>query len=338
MPASGARFEETKRIGRVLRMVQLIHLRPRRYLRRDLAEHFEVSQRQIDKDLELVRHALVLPLRHAPEGYYFEEVPLLPALSLTFGEALALLLAAQTANQVPGVDDGEFDSAIARVEAAFPPPLRQLLRQRRAAAGDWRRNRQRAEVLRVLYEAMAEGRKVKLVYATAYRGGAITERVVRPYRVLPVGHSWHLVAWCERRSDVLVFKVDRVRALTITDEAYDVPADFDVDAWLAQAWGLVHEPGRQPEDVELLFEPFAGRWVAEERWHPSQRVETMPGGQVRFRMRVPITGDLVHWVLGYGGRVAVVAPDSLRQALAAEAGRALAVARGEAEPRAPGAA
>lgn len=332
---AGSRFEETKRIGRVLRIVQLIHLRPRRFLRRDLAEFFEVSQRQIDKDLELVRHALVLPLRHTSAGYYFEEVPQLPAVSLAFGEALALLLAAQTANQVPGVDDGELDSAIARLEAGFPAPLRQLLRQRRAASGDWRSNRHRAAMLRVLHEAMAAGRKLRLVYATGYRGGAITERVVRPYRVLPVGRSWHLIAWCELRRAVLVFKLDRVREATLTDEAYELPGDFDADAWLGQAWGLVHQPGQAPEDVELLFEPFAGRWVSEERWHPSQQVEVLPNGNVRFRARVPVTGDLVLWVLGYGGRVAVVEPASLRLAVAAEASRALAVATGEAEPRAP---
>ncbi len=38
----------------------------------------------------------------------------------------------------------------------------------------------------------------------------------------------------------------------------------------------------EPEPVVLLFEPEAGRWVAEEEWHHSQQSETLPDGRVRM--------------------------------------------------------
>ena len=94
---SSGRPEDIKRVARILNIVQMIATAPRRYLRRDLSTHFEITERMIQKDLEVIRHGLLLPLEHAPEGYFFEKMPRLPTLQYTFAEALALLLAVQAA-------------------------------------------------------------------------------------------------------------------------------------------------------------------------------------------------------------------------------------------------
>jgi hypothetical protein len=49
------RLEETKRMARVLEMVQMIAGAPRRYHRRSLAERFEVCERMIQKDFDVIR-------------------------------------------------------------------------------------------------------------------------------------------------------------------------------------------------------------------------------------------------------------------------------------------
>ncbi len=65
----GARLEETRRIGRILGTVQLIAVHPRRWQRRDLARRYEVGERQIQKDLTVIRHGLGLPLMRDEAGY-----------------------------------------------------------------------------------------------------------------------------------------------------------------------------------------------------------------------------------------------------------------------------
>ena len=52
------KLEETKRTSRILEIVQIIATAPRRYLRRHLAHRFEVSERMIQKDLDVIRHGL----------------------------------------------------------------------------------------------------------------------------------------------------------------------------------------------------------------------------------------------------------------------------------------
>jgi len=46
-PGLGRPLEETKRTSRILELVQIIAVAPRRYLRRDLAQRFEISERMI---------------------------------------------------------------------------------------------------------------------------------------------------------------------------------------------------------------------------------------------------------------------------------------------------
>ncbi|MEE8392490.1 MAG: WYL domain-containing protein, partial [Anaerolineae bacterium] len=265
------KLEETKRTARILEIVQIIATAPRRYLRRDLAARFEISERMIQKDLEVVRHGLKLLLLHSPEGYYFEDVPRLPALQYTFAEALALLLAVQAARQVSGVGSVELAAAAARLESLFPPEFAPLLRQAVSRPVVTAQREHRQQMLMLLNQSLLEGRKVRMVYETRSRGGAVSERVVRPYHIMPYVRSWQLVAYCELREAVRMFKVDRIQEATLLDERYNIPADFDVDAYMGSGWGAMRSGAGEPVDVVLRFEPEAGQWVTEEYWHPSQK-------------------------------------------------------------------
>jgi len=319
------KLEETKRTSRILEIVQIVATAPRRYLRRDLAARFEVSERMIQKDLEVIRHGLKLSLSHSPEGYHFEEVPRLPALQYTFAEALALLLAVQAARQVSGVSSTELAAAVARLEALFPPEFTPLLRQAVSQPVTTAQREHRQQMLMLLNRALLEGRKVRMVYETRSRDGAVSERVVRPYHIMPYVRSWQLVAYCELREAVRMFKVDRIREATLLDEHYRIPDDFDLDAYMGATWGLMRGEAGKSADVVLRFGPEAGRWVAEEYWHPSQQAEEQPDGSVLFKLRVATTPEFVNWLLYYGSRVEVLEPPGLRERVVEEHRRAAEV-------------
>jgi predicted DNA-binding transcriptional regulator YafY len=316
------RFEETKRTARILELVQLIALNGRSR-RRALAEHFEISERMVHKDLEVIRHGLKLPLAHDEEGYYFEWLPHLPTTTYSFSEALALLTAARAAQAIPGVNSAELAAAVARLEAIFPAEFRPLLREatEKLPVRAVRAHRQR--MLALLQRALVERRRVRIAYATGSREGQLNERVVEPYHILAYGRSWHLIAYDHKREDVLQFKVDRVHAAVLLDERYSIPPDFDADAYLGSGWGLMRGSAGESEAVVLLFEPEAGRWVAEECWHASQENETLADERVRVTFRVGVTPEMVSWLLYYGCRVRVLEPGWLRERVVEEHRRAV---------------
>lgn len=187
----------------------------------------------------MIRHGLKLSLVHSLEGYYFEETPRLPTLQYTFAEALALLLAVQSGRQMVGIGSAELAAAVARLEALFPPEFAPLLRQVVSQPVVTAQREHRQQMLMLLNQALVEGRKVRMVYETRSRGGEVSERVVHPYHIMPYVRSWQLIAHCERRGEVLMFKVDRVREATLLDEHYRIPDDFDLDAYLGATWGSI---------------------------------------------------------------------------------------------------
>lgn len=322
MEFSSGRDEEVKRTARILQIIHLIAMRPRRYRAKDLAQHFEISDRMIKKDLQIVRHGLRLSLSSSRQGYLFEEMPQLPAVDYSFTEALALVQAIQVSRQVAGISSADLAAAIARLIALFPPEFRNLLQKfsHRPRVTAAREHRQ--EMLQLLNRSLLESRKLEIVYRTARRQGAVSQRVVHPYHIMSYVRSWQLIAYCEKRQDVIMFKVDRIQEATLLDETYEMADGFDPDQYMGDAWGAIRVENQTPEEVELRFAPDAGRWVAEEFWHKSQQVEHQPDGDVILRFTIPITPEFVNWLLYYGSRVEVVKPGHLRLTVAAEHRRA----------------
>lgn len=316
LPGLGRPYEETKRTSRILELIQMIAAAPKRYLRRNLAERFEVSERMIQKDLEVIRHGLRLSLAHSPDGYYFEETPRLPALQYTLSEALALLLAVQAARQMSGIGSVELAAAAARLEALFPAEFAPLLRQVAAPQARTAQRDHRQEMLILLNLALAQNRKVRMVYETRSREGELNERVVRPYHLMPYVRSWQLIAYCEWREAPLMFKVDRIQNAEILDEQYTIPDDFDVDEYMGPAWGILRGEAGEPADVVLRFGPEAGHWVAEEEWGVDFEIEEDAERNVVIRLQVAVTPEFVNWLMYYGDQVEVVAPAELRNEVA----------------------
>lgn len=115
---------------------------------------------------------------------------------------------------------------------------------------------QRTRVLAAVERAIAEGRKVRMVYASAVRGGQATERVVRPYTVMRHIRGWYVTGHCELRGDVRVFKVGRIRSLSQTAEPYAIPGDFDLDSYFGGGWGILRSDSARWENRQSRVAAF----------------------------------------------------------------------------------
>jgi predicted DNA-binding transcriptional regulator YafY len=310
---AGGRDNQIRRTARVLEIIQQIATRPGFWTRKKLAERHELSVRMIQKDLELIRIRLGLPLVFENGAYLFERLPQLPTTTYSFAEAVALLTAARLAQAVPGINSAELAAAIARVESIFPDTLQPLLREATDQLPRHAVKVHRQAMLSLLHRSLMERKQVSVFYATSSRAGKVSERIVEPYHLMPYGRSWHLIAYDHKRNDVLQFKVDRIQEAELLQTTYSIPTHFDIEAYLGAGWGLMRGAAGNPEDVVLIFEPEAGRWAAEEEWHTSQESEELADGRIRLAFHVGITPEMVSWLLYYGGNVWVERPLWLRE-------------------------
>lgn len=312
VPGEG-RDNQIRRTARILEIIQQIASRPGYWTRHTLAEHHEISERMIQKDIEIIRWRLNLPLNHDGTAYSFERLPQLPTAAYSFSEAVALLMAAKAAQALPGVNSVELAAAIARVESIFPDDLRPLLREATEKLPRSATKSHRQTMLSLLNRSLIEQKQLEIRYATSSRAGKVSERCIEPYHLMPYGRSWHLIAFDHKRKAILQFKVDRIQKAVLMDKTYIIPHDFDVDDYLGTGWGIMRGSAAEPENVVLVFEPEAGRWVAEEEWHSSQKSEDLEDGRIQITFHVGITPEMVSWLLYYGGNVLVERPLWLRE-------------------------
>jgi predicted DNA-binding transcriptional regulator YafY len=177
-----------------------------------------------------------------------------------------------------------------------------------------------------LTRAWAERRVVVLDYEPArYAPDAAPRRaVVHPYLIEPSlqTHALYLIGWDETRGGLRTFKVERIRDVSVRPDTFEPPEPGVLERDLRRAWDIIAD---QPAtEVELRFDPSVAARVSETTWHPTQRLEPLPDGSVRFRATVAGTIEIRLWILSWGDAVEVISPPELREDVASTHHRAAA--------------
>jgi predicted DNA-binding transcriptional regulator YafY len=165
----------------------------------------------------------------------------------------------------------------------------------------------------------ATGRKVRIWHQAA-GSEHVHQYLLSPYFVEPsaVGYATHVIGYEESYfHQVYTFKLERVQAAQLTNEVFEVPADFDPTALLDSAWGIMF--GEELVEVRLRFSPQVARRVAESIWHPSQQLAQCADGGCIFTVQIAHPLEMKNWIRGWGSQVVVESPAALRAEIAAEA-------------------
>lgn len=102
-------------------------------------------------------------------------------------------------------------------------------------------------------------------------------------------------------------------------------AGKQLDAHYASSYGIF--AGEPKHSAVLRFTPERARWVADEHWHPQQ--ESLLLGDGSYELRIPYSDprELVMDILKHGADVEVIAPETLRNAVAEYLQKALGLYR-----------
>jgi len=265
----------------------------------EVGERFQLTEKELVKDLEgvlwlcgvhpfapgdLVEVDIVdgrVWIRVAP---YFSR-----PLRLTPTEALGLLGAARIA--MAGKDtDPTLSRAVAKLSAALGIDADEVLEIEMVAAD--------GKVLQALEDAAALHRLVDLHYYS-YGRDSWEERQVEPHRVFNSKGAWYAWAWCRKVNDWRLFRVDRARTASPTDEFFEpreVPPVPDLV-------GAAHAGAR----VVLELSPEAN-WASQE--YPVESVRAGADGWSRVTFGVAEKAWLERLLLILGPEARIVEGDA----------------------------
>jgi proteasome accessory factor B len=308
------------RSARYLKIVQILHQHRDGLTATRLAELVGVSRRTIYRDLEGMDRDGGVPIWQEGGRFGLADGAFLPPLALTLHEAMTFFLAARVLSKASDEYDSELIGAFVKLAEILPPVLAEHVRASADLVGARPRDERFTRVFRTLTEAWARSRVVEIEYdAAAYDPSRGIRRArVRPYAIEPsaLTHALYLVGFDEERAARRTFKVERIRAATLTPGTFDPDEGAATAAELARGWDVISD---EPlETVAIRFSPEVARRVAETRWHASQQLQPEPDGSLLWRGTVAGLHEISVWVLGWGADAEVLEPADLRASVAAQ--------------------
>lgn len=184
-----------------------------------LADDTGVSLRTLYRDIDALRGLGAVIDGTAGYGYALTEDPALPPMMFTDDEIEALVLGLRDVEAIadPALAAAAA-SALTKLHARLPTAQAHRLKHAVLAVNRIYRPPAPAIDVAVLRKATWDERTVHLLYTDAK--GAETDRIVDPLGIVYLQDTLCVIAWCHLRHDARVFRIDRIREMTVTESSF----------------------------------------------------------------------------------------------------------------------
>jgi predicted DNA-binding transcriptional regulator YafY len=170
-------------------------------------------------------------------------------------------------------------------------------------------------VIEKVSQAAIDRNYIQIDYYTMSRKKK-ARRKVAPYKIWFFDGTFYLIGHCGLRQDIRIFAMDRIQNLALLDEVFEIPEYFNVDEFMKSSFGVFQG---QPVPVRIRFEAEIADYIRERTWHETQNIEVQNDGSIIFEAEVAGTEEIKYWVLKWGAKARVLAPESLREEMRLEA-------------------
>lgn len=275
---------------------------------KELAERFEVSVRTIYRDIDDIAKAGI-PIVTFPGGdggIGIAEGFTLDKSILTRDELKNIVLGLKSLGSV--IMDSQINSLLGKLS----PQSNRFLACKDDVVIDLASfyKQSLAPKISLLRKAIAEKTVVRFEY---YSKKGQTEREVEPYLITFQWAAWYLFGYCRLRGDFRLFKLNRIADLELTDVHYVsrkiTEEQLDFSAYLSDP--------RTKRCATLVLDRSLEYVIVDE--FGTDALEITDDGKIIAKWDYVDEREMVKTVLWLGGGVKVAAPQSLADAVCAEA-------------------
>ena len=185
------------------------------------------------------------------------------------------------------------------------------------------RRQQSSSNLLGLLHAIENRFKIRFTHQKYWEEEA-TLRLAEPYALKEYKNRWYLIAKDDVDGAIKSFGLDRMDNLDILRQKFAKPAGFSLEEMYRHCFGIVTPNGGKVHSIELLFEPFQGKYIKSLPLHNSQEIISDDDDGLRIKLHLCITHDFVMELLSYGDTVRVIKPKILADEIKETLKRALA--------------
>lgn len=194
---------------------------------RDLAERFEISVRQAQRDIEYLKYTMGAPLEYSSmkKGYYYKDKAfILPSAMISDEEKQMLSYMANRYKIAGGTDArklaGLFERLVSGDDGSDTDTIFHTLPVLQIKQDE-------VKNYNILCEALKKKIKVEMTYGN--NEGELSKRIFRAYAIFNRNQCAYVTGFCERREEIRVFRISRIQKLDILEETYEIPSNYNED-------------------------------------------------------------------------------------------------------------
>lgn len=139
----------------------------------------------------------------------------------------------------------------------------------------------------------------------------LSQRLVEPYALKEFKNRWYILAKDSKDNNIKSFALDRLTNLETTNQTYQYPDNYSIEQNYRYCFGIISPNDEEPHDIILSFDPFQGKYIKTLPLHDTQQVLVDNGEEVKIKLRLYLTHDLLMELLSFGDNMKVIEPKSL---------------------------
>lgn len=165
----------------------------------------------------------------------------------------------------------------------------------------------------IIEDAIRDRHKMKMVYNSLRSGESC--RTIHPYGTFAYQSAMYVVGYCERRNQVLYFKLARIKELKVIAHTYEVIHTYNIQEMLGKSIGLFYD---KSYDVKIKIQYPMSYIIKERHVVEGQKITELEDKSIIFEGELTGLEDIKRWVLSLGIDAEVIEPAELRDVIAYE--------------------
>ena len=308
MAKTAAKGLDQHRSIRLLRLVQEIRGDPKQPLA-DLWAALGIGKTQFYKDKDALEQIGFRFDYTKTRGFTILEDRLAPLTDLSLSDRIILMFALEHLNASGEGHLAAQALAVARkLAAGLESPFREQLQECFDEEITSKSFGVRPDIWALLQTAVAEGRHLEILYQSAQGDWQTKWRKVFPRRLYFSQRTLYLYARDLDESPPAwkVFRLSRIKEIRTTGICQPWRPGEDDGFKERQRNAFMSFLGEKGREVKIRFTGTAAKYVAEQHWHKSQKLEADGNGGIILTVSVAEPQEVIRWARQFGEGVEVL--------------------------------
>lgn len=166
-----------------------------------------------------------------------------------------------------------------------------------------------------IIKALRSNKQLYMTYQSYWRDEANSFEI-EPYCIKAFKQRWYLVGRSPYYDKIMIYALDRVKALEEMDTHFDYPKDFVGENFFEDCFGIIADQRVEVETVKLKVAAGQANYIRSLTLHQTQKEIERNDEYSIFTVRLRPTYDFLQEILSQGNDVEVLSPKWFRDEVA----------------------